>query len=52
MSKVTPNFLEGMVDSTLKNNTLERKNKRKKNEKFNKNLKYIKAIKKANHAPT
>ena len=30
MSKVTSNFLEGMVDSTLKNNTLERKNKKKK----------------------
>lgn len=34
MSKVTPNFLEGMVDSTLKNNTLERKNKRKKKERI------------------
>lgn len=36
MSKVTPNFLEGMVDSTLKNNTLERKNKRKKKNVFKK----------------
>ena len=36
MSKVTPNFLEGMVDSTLKNNTLERKNKKKKKNVFKK----------------
>ena len=34
MSKVTSNFLEGMVDSTLKNNTLERKNKKKKKERI------------------
>lgn len=34
METVTPNFLEGMVDSTLKNNTLERKNKRKKKERI------------------
>lgn len=36
MSKVTPKFLEGIVDSTLKNNTLERKNKRKKKNVFKK----------------
>ena len=36
MSKVTPNFLEGMVDSTLKNNTLERKTKGKKKNVFKK----------------
>ena len=29
MSKVTSNFLEGMIDSTLKNNTLDKKNKKK-----------------------
>lgn len=34
MSKVTSNFLEGMIDSTLKNNTLDKKNKKKKKERI------------------